>query len=109
MKNNFIADRITELRMQKGISEYKMNRDLGQSKSYIGMIVSGKANPSIAGLLAICDYFNISPVEFFDSELKEDTVNLVKAINKLPDEKQKAIFEVVTAFVDQQSLHYQSK
>lgn len=29
MKNNFIADRITELRMQKGISEYKMNRDLG--------------------------------------------------------------------------------
>lgn len=109
MKNNFIADRITELRMQKGISEYKMNRDLGQSKSYIGMIVSGKANPSIAGLLAICDYFNISPVEFFDSELKEDTVNLVKAINKLPDEKQKAIFEVVTAFVDQQSLHDQSK
>lgn len=109
MRNKFIADRITELRMQKGVSEYKMNRDLGQSKGYIGMITSGKSYPSMSVFLTICEYFSITPVEFFDSELNQDTIDLIKEINRLPDDKKKAISEVIMAFVDQQSLHDQSK
>ena len=62
----FIRNRITQLRIQKGVSEYKMSYDLGHSRGYINNISSGKALPSLKELLAICDYFNISPAAFFD-------------------------------------------
>ena len=51
--------------MAKGVSEYKMSYDLGHSRGYINNISSGKALPSVTELFAICDYFEITPVEFF--------------------------------------------
>lgn len=66
MDEMFIRNRITQLRIQKGVSEYKMSYDLGHSRGYINNISSGKALPSLKELLAICDYFNISPTVFFD-------------------------------------------
>ncbi len=35
MYEKFIRDRIFELRIKKGVSEYKMSTDMGHSKSYI--------------------------------------------------------------------------
>lgn len=66
MNEKFIRDRITELRIQKNISEYKMSLDLGHSKSYIQSISSGKALPSMSEFLYICEYLDITPKEFFD-------------------------------------------
>ena len=63
----FVRDRITQLRLQKGISEYKMSYDLGHSRGYINNISSGKTLPSMTEFFAICDYFGITPVEFFDT------------------------------------------
>ena len=37
----FIRKRITKLRMQKDVSEYKMSLDMGHSGSYINSIASG--------------------------------------------------------------------
>ena len=68
MDEKFIAERITGLRIQKNISEYKMSLELGQSKSYVQGISSGKAMPSMKQFLNICDYFDISPAEFFAAE-----------------------------------------
>lgn len=31
----FLRDRITQLRLQKGVSEYQMSLDLGHSRGYI--------------------------------------------------------------------------
>lgn len=70
VNDTFIRERITELRMQKGISEYKMSLDLGHSKSYIQSISSGKALPSLSEFLYICEYLGVTPKEFFDAELK---------------------------------------
>lgn len=64
MNETFIRERITELRIQKNISEYKMSLDLGHSKSYIQSISSGKALPSMSEFLYICDYLEITPKEF---------------------------------------------
>lgn len=64
----YIRNRITELRMKKNISEYQMSLELGQNKNYIQGISSGKAMPSMAQFLNICDYFEITPMQFFDSE-----------------------------------------
>ena len=66
MNEKFIRERITELRIQKNISEYKMSLDLGHSKSYIQSISSGKALPSMSEFLYICEYLDITPKEFFD-------------------------------------------
>ena len=66
MTAEFVRDRITQLRIQKGVSEYKMSYDLGHSRGYINNISSGKALPSLAEFFAICEYFGITPIEFFD-------------------------------------------
>lgn len=70
MDSDYVRIRITELRMQKGISEYKMSLDLGHSKGYIQGISSGRALPSLPELFAICEYFGISPKDFFDDGQK---------------------------------------
>ena len=66
MKENFIRERITQLRLQKGVSEYQMSYDLGHSRGYIYNISSGKALPPFKEFFAICDYFGITPQQFFD-------------------------------------------
>lgn len=63
---DFVKDRITQLRIQKGVSEYQMSYDLGHSRGYVYNISSGKALPPLKEFFAICDYFEISPQQFFD-------------------------------------------
>lgn len=71
MDDQFVRNRISELRTKKGVSEYKMSLDLGHSKSYIQSISSGKALPSFSEFLFICDYLGVTPKAFFDTEIKE--------------------------------------
>ena len=73
MDGAFVRERITQLRLQKGVSEYKMSYDLGHSRGYINNISSGKTLPSMTEFLAICDYFSITPAEFFDPTLANPT------------------------------------
>lgn len=40
MDEEFIRNRITELQLKKGVSEYQMSMELGQNKSYIQAISS---------------------------------------------------------------------
>ena len=65
MNTNFIRERITELRLLRNLSEYKLSIELGHSKGYIQSIASGHSLPSLESFLELCDYFNITPYEFF--------------------------------------------
>jgi len=65
----FIRNRISELRLKKGISEYRMSTDMGHSKSYIQSITSGRAMPSLSEFLYMCQYLGITPRDFFDQNL----------------------------------------
>lgn len=47
MDEQFLRDRISQLRMKKGVSEYQMSLELGHSRGYIQNISSGKSLPSI--------------------------------------------------------------
>ena len=38
----------------------------GQNESYVNQIENGKTLPSLTGLFYICEYFGITPKEFFD-------------------------------------------
>jgi len=70
MYDEFVRERITQLRLQKGVSEYRMSYDLGHSRGYINNISSGKTLPSMAEFFAICEYFDITPLEFFNQSLR---------------------------------------
>lgn len=86
MNEAFIRGRITELRLKKGVSEYRMSTDMGHSKSYIQSISSGRAMPSLTELLFMCDYFGITPRDFFDDGLKnpallQETIDALKGLS----------------------------
>lgn len=92
----FIRDRITELRLKKDVSEYQMSLELGQNRSYIQFISSGKAMPSMAGFLNICDYFGITPVQFFDTSIKEPNLlnDVISSIKSLPENDLELIMKI---------------
>lgn len=82
MDPQFIRERITQLRLKKDVSEYKMSYDLGHSRSYIYNISSGKSLPPMAEFLQICDYFGITPQQFFDTSTGNPAL-LQTAVNEL--------------------------
>ncbi len=59
-----------------------MSYDLGHSRSYIYNISSGKSLPPMGEFLQICEYFNITPMEFFD-ESNENPALLQTAIEEM--------------------------
>lgn len=63
----FFRQRLAQLREQKGVSARDMSLTLGQSESYINKIENGKSFPSMQIFFYICDYFKITPKDFFDS------------------------------------------
>lgn len=80
MNAEFVRERITQLRLHKDVSEYKMSYDLGHSRGYINNISSGKTLPSMTEFFAICDYFEITPVEFFNGQVSNP-----KLVNQVVD------------------------
>ena len=87
MYEQFVRNRITQLRMSKGVSEYKMSYALGHSRGYINNISSGKSLPPMSEFLAICEYFGITPKEFFDDGAKYPKLisKAVDGLKKLDD------------------------
>ncbi|MBE6033978.1 MAG: helix-turn-helix transcriptional regulator [Clostridiales bacterium] len=80
----FVRDRITQLRLQKGISEYQLSYDLGHSRGYIYNITSGKSLPPLTELFSICEYFELTPSEFFDDRTSQPEL-IHKAIEGLKE------------------------
>ena len=66
-KQDFIK-RLIALRMNKGVSARDMSLSLGQSPSYITNIENGINLPSMTVFFYICEYFGITPQEFFETE-----------------------------------------
>lgn len=83
----FLRDRIAQLRLQKGVSEYQMSLDLGHSRGYVQNISSGKSLPSVEGLFEICDYFGLTPSQFFDESIDDPALvaEAVKGLRQLSD------------------------
>ena len=93
----FFRQRLAQLRTQKGVSARDMSLSLGQSESYINKIENGKSFPSMQVFFYICDYFGISPQEFFDAENRNPTAagTLVDDIKALTDSQIASIADIV--------------
>ena len=62
----FLPQRLTQLRMQKNVSARDMSLSLGQANNYINSIENRKALPSMQSFFYICEYLGVTPQEFFD-------------------------------------------
>ena len=73
MFENFLFARLIGLRIQKGVSQREMSLALGKPPNYMSRIESRHVLPSMESFFCICDYFNITPREFFaEDEAKPD-------------------------------------
>lgn len=70
-----------------------MSLELGHSRGYIQNISSGKSLPSITGLFEICEYFNITPAQFFDEQTDDPSLvsGLLKNMKNLKEEDRQLI------------------
>ncbi|MBQ6999752.1 MAG: helix-turn-helix transcriptional regulator [Oscillospiraceae bacterium] len=91
--------RLTQLRMNKGVSARDMSLSIGQSPNYINGIESGENYPSMATFFYICDYFGITPRDFFDLDSNNPTKaqELLELAKSLPNEQLDNIISLVKA------------
>lgn len=96
----YIKQRITDLRIEKGVSEYQMSLDLGHSRSYMQNISSGRSKPSIEEFLYICDYLGITPGDFFDEKNQEPILiqKTLSGMRSLTDKELIALINLIDLF-----------
>ena len=100
----FLQNRIADLRAKRSVSARDMSLSIGQSENYINVIENKRALPSMSVFFYICNYFGISPKEFFDEEnnnpiLMQDIINELKTLN---DEQLSSIYTLIKNFSNKQ-------
>ena len=93
--------RLAQLRTKKGVSARDMSLSIGQNHAYINNIESGKALPSMAIFFYICEYLEVTPAEFFDTDSKNPMKlqSLIKDLKRLDDKKLDNIAEIVKGLI----------
>ncbi len=82
MYEKMFSDRLTKLRLQKGVSARDMSLSIGQSESYINKIENGVSLPSMSNFFYICEYLGITPAQFFEDSV-ENPETLQKTLENL--------------------------
>ena len=97
MEREEFIKRLVELRMKKGVSARDMSLSIGQCVNYINSIESGKSLPSLNGLFYICEYFGITPAEFFDIKTQKPVKlkELVKSASGLNSEQLEHLISII--------------
>ena len=73
MYEDFVPERIAQLRIKKGVSARDMSLSLGQANNYINNIENKKSLPAMQSFFYICEYLGVTPKEFFDDENTDPT------------------------------------
>ena len=86
MDQEKFSQRLSQLRLNKGVSARDMSLSIGQSPSYINNIETGISFPSMTVFFYICEYLGVTPSEFFDTDSKNpvkerELINSVKGLS----------------------------
>lgn len=103
MDEEFFRDRLRFFRNQKRISAREMSLALGQNETFINKIETGKSSTTISSFFNICDYLQISPLEFFNAEIKssvENTKEMTRLFRCLSPRQSKYVLELLHDLVD---------
>lgn len=98
----WFAQRLAQLRIEKGVSSRDMSLSLGQSESYINKIENRRALPSMSGFFSICEYFGIQPQDFFNGDLTSPgkATEIQHMLGKLPPRKAEHILQVIRDLIE---------
>lgn len=67
-------------------------------KNYVRAITSGRSLPSVQGLFSICEYFEMTPAEFFDKEQPQMIRKAVDYMEQLDDEDMLSLLTIIQVF-----------
>lgn len=97
MLEDEFCNRLSQLRLEKGVSARDMSLSLGQSDAYINRIENGKMLPSMSVFFYICDYFDITPSEFFQFEdtPNKELLDTLRKLQLMDADKRKHIIAVI--------------
>ena len=100
MEQKEFIRRMVELRQRKGVSARDMSRSIGQSPNYINNIENGMSFPSMSTFFYICEYFGITPWEFFEegNEYPQKLRAIVDSLKNL-DERNLAIVAQIASIL----------
>lgn len=94
----YLREKISSLRLERNISEYQLSLDLGKCKTYIQAITSGKSLPSFQAFFDLCEYFDLTPEEFFSRSA--DTSAQCRRVQKKAAQLSKADLELLEQLLD---------
>jgi len=85
---DFLPERLAQLRTQKGASARDMSLSMGQANNYINNIENKRNQPSMQSFFYICEYLGVTPQEFFDVDNRnpERLREIIQEIKTLDDE-----------------------
>ena len=98
-----VLERILQLRLERGWSEYRLSEESGIAQTTISSWFKKDVYPSIPSLEKICNAYNISLAQFFnyDNEpvsLTDDQKILLDNWNRLNSEQQRAVISLLKSF-----------
>ena len=91
-----VLERITQLRLERGWSEYKLSEQSGIAQTTISSWFRKEVCPSVPSLEKICNAFNITLSQFFNYnketsvDLTSEQIDLIDAWSRLSRKQQKA-------------------
>lgn len=99
MDKKAFAERVAYFRLKKGVSAREMSQILDLSDGYVNNIENAVNYPSMKSFFLICDFFEITPKEFFDTECvdPQSTNELLEAVKGLSFEQQSHIIALAKA------------
>ena len=103
--NNFILNRLNELRQNSGISINKIAQKANISQSTTFNAFSGKGTTSTYTLSALCKAFDITMCEFFSNfeeryVLNENEFVIISLLRSLSDTEREFILNQIRCYID---------
>lgn len=102
MYKKLLQDRLLEIRLANKKSERGLSLDLGHNSNYCNDIANGRALPSMSEFFYICEYFGITPKDFFDNDEKMSLTKqkAKRIIDQLEDSDIDSLMFVLEKFVN---------
>mgnify|MGYP000009542458 CR=1 FL=1 len=93
---------LEKYRQQKDVSMREMSLSIGQSPGYVAKLLSGHNNPKMITFYWICDYFHVTPSEFFDEQTENPAMlrQLMSDIQKLNEEQLLHISAIIKGLIN---------
>ena len=95
-----VLERILQLRLERGWSEYRLSEESGIAQTTISSWFRKNISPSIPSLEKICNAYNISLSQFFNWNnepicLNDKQYELISNWNRLTEEQQNIILDLL--------------